>query len=109
MRKNMNRYINVHGTAGEVYGNMDEGVLFINIYGKAQKKVDITQMMKEMNVDITGGHGGGDGFLYKDFVDYISGKEDSFTRTTIDESIESHVIGFKAEESRLNNGNTITL
>ena len=66
-------------------------------------------MMKEMSVDVTGGHGGGDGFLYKDFVDYINGKEDSFTRTTIDESIESHVIGFKAEESRLDNGRTIKL
>ena len=41
-------------------------------------------------------------------MDYINGKEDSFTRTTIDESIESHVIGFKAEESRLDNGRTIT-
>ena len=103
------RYIKVHGTAGEAYGNMDEGILYINVYGKSQKKVDITQMMKEMSVDVTGGHGGGDGFLYKDFVDYINGKEDSFTRTTIDESIESHVIGFKAEESRLDNGRTIKL
>ena len=58
---------------------------------------------------MTGGHGGGDYYLYKDFIDYISGGKDSVTRTTINQSIESHVMGFKAEESRLNDGKVIKL
>ena len=60
-------------------------------------------------ITLTGGHGGGDYYLYKDFIDYISGGKDSVTRTTINQSIESHVMGFKAEESRLNDGKVIKL
>ena len=50
------------------------------------------------------GHGGGDYFLYRDFIDYITLDSPSMTRTTIDDSIECHLMGFKAEESRLKGG-----
>ena len=58
--------------------------------------------MTDRNLD--DGHGGGDYFLYKDFIDYITKDSPSFTRTTIADSIECHLIGFKAEESRLKGG-----
>jgi hypothetical protein len=50
-----------------------------------------------------------DGYLLKDFIDYITRNSESLTRTTIDDSIESHVMGFKAEESRKNGGISVDL
>jgi hypothetical protein len=55
-------------------------------------------------ISLNDGHGGGDYYLYRDFVNYLTINDPSETRTTIDDSIESHIMGFKAEESRLENG-----
>jgi hypothetical protein len=95
------RYIKVHGTKGEVYGDADEGVLYFTEYGKPMQIIDVNKLAER---NLNDGHGGGDYFLYKDFIDYITTNSPSFTRTTIDDSIESHLIGFKAEESRLKGG-----
>jgi predicted dehydrogenase len=50
------------------------------------------------------GHGGGDYGLVHDFVQAVSQQDPSLLTSTIDASMESHLIGFKAEESRLNGG-----
>jgi hypothetical protein len=103
--QNCHRNIKVHGTKGEIYGDIDEGCLHFYKYGELQEVINVAEYIKENKVNMTGGHGGGDGFLYKDFIDYISNdKAPSITRTTIEDSIESHLMGFKAEESRLNGG-----
>ena len=98
------RYVKVHGTKGEIYGDAEDGILYLQIFGQKQQKIDVAELVKDENANLADGHGGGDYFLYKDFVDYITDNSPSFTRTTIDESIESHIMGFKAEESRLKNG-----
>lgn len=95
------RYIKVHGTKGEVYGDADEGILYLAEFGKPLQTIDVNKTTDHMLDD---GHGGGDYFLYRDFIDYITVNSPSFTRTTIDDSIESHLIGFQAEESRLLGG-----
>ena len=95
------RYIKVHGTNGEIHGDAEEGILYLTEYGKPVQTIDVNQFTDRMLDD---GHGGGDYFLYKDFIDYITLNSPSMTRTTIDDSIESHLIGFKAEESRLSGG-----
>ena len=43
-------------------------------------------------------------YPYKDLLNYITMDSPSFTRTTIADSIECHLMGFKAEESRQMNG-----
>ena len=99
------RTVKVHGTKGEVYGNFDEGVLYYTPFG--QKTIKINTNSKEYNtlgVNLSGGHGGGDTYLYYDFKNCITGKSQSIARTTIDQSIASHIAGFKAEESRKNGG-----
>ena len=95
------RYIKVHGTKGEIHGDAEEGILHLTEYGKPVQTIDVNQFTDRMLDD---GHGGGDYFLYKDFINYITLNSPSMTRTTIDDSIESHLIGFKAEESRLSGG-----
>ena len=110
------RITHVHGTKGDVYGNSEDGILHVNYYGTAEGKVKelVVDVNKEElfntdGIELNDGHGGGDYYLYRDFIDYITTDKESVTRTTIDESIESHVIGFKAEESRLNGGKVIEL
>lgn len=100
------RFIKVHGTEGEVYGDADEGILYLTRYGEPQRKIDVAKekTFNSDGIDLSGGHGGGDYYLYRDFVNYITVNTPSETRTTIDDSIESHIMGFKAEESRLEKG-----
>lgn len=110
------RTTHVHGTKGDVYGNSEEGLLYVNYYGTEGGKgeeivVDVNKepLFNTDGIDLNDGHGGGDYYLYRDFINYITANAESVTRTTIDQSIESHVIGFKAEESRLNGGKVIEL
>ncbi len=100
------RYVKIHGTKGEVHGNFDNGILYFTEYGKPQQVIDSSKLagFNTFGIDTSGGHGGGDTYLYFDFIDYITKNSPSFTRTTIDDSIESHILGFKAEESRLQCG-----
>lgn len=46
------------------------------------------------------GHGGGDFALARDFVEAVAAQDPSLLSSTIDVSIESHVMGFAAERSR---------
>jgi hypothetical protein len=46
------------------------------------------------------GHGGGDWRLVADWINAISQKNPALLSSTIDASIESHVMGFMAEKSR---------
>lgn len=100
------RFIKVHGTEGEVYGDLEDGILYVTLYGREPQKIDVSKekVFNADGIDLSGGHGGGDYYLYRDFVNYITVNDKSETRTTIDDSIESHIMGFKAEESRLQNG-----
>lgn len=50
-------------------------------------------------------HGGGDWRLVNNWIEAISKRDPSLLTSTIDQSIESHIMGFKAEESR--NKNTV--
>jgi predicted dehydrogenase len=48
------------------------------------------------------GHGGGDFGLARDWVHAIAAENPALLTSTIDASIESHIMGFAAERSRLN-------
>jgi hypothetical protein len=47
-------------------------------------------------------HAGGDWGIMKDFILAVSKNDKSYLSSTIEASVASHIIGFKAEESRLN-------
>ncbi|ROR27398.1 oxidoreductase family protein [Mobilisporobacter senegalensis] len=49
---------------------------------------------------VEGAHGGGDIGLMNDFLDVLNGKSDSI-KSSIDQSVESHIMAFAAEESRI--------
>lgn len=100
------RYIHVHGTKGQIHGDSETGILHLTVFGQPEVTIDVNKLTEQKLDD---GHGGGDFFLYRDFIDYITLNSPSITRTTIDDSIESHLMGFNAEESRLHGGISIKM
>lgn len=83
------RRTRVMGSLGDVVGDMSSFTMTNFLTGKK------TEWKQE-----TDGHGGGDWRLVADWINAISKKDPSLLTSTIDASIESHVMGFMAEESR---------
>ncbi len=83
------RRTRVMGSLGDVVGDMSSFTMTDFLTGKK------TEWKQE-----TDGHGGGDWRLVADWINAISKKDPSLLTSTIDASIESHVMGFMAEESR---------
>lgn len=97
------REIHVHCERGEIFGNMDDNILTCNIFGGETKKIEASKFAEGMH-----GHGGGDGLLIKDVVAAYGGQK-AASLTSIENSIQSHAIGFAAEESRLSGGKLVTI
>ena len=86
------RRTRVMGSMGDVVGDMSSFAM-----------TDfLTRKTTEWKQD-TDGHGGGDWRLASDFVKAVSQQNPALLTSTIDASIESHVMGFMAEESRKKN------
>lgn len=85
------RRTRVMGSLGDIVGDMTSFVMTDFLTGQ---KTEWSQ-----NTD---GHGGGDWRLVANWVQAIAKKDASLLTSTIDQSIESHVMGFMAEESRKN-------
>ena len=92
------RRLHIHGTLGDIEGVMEEGVIHINIYGQNPQSIDIKQIADDLS-----GHCGGDWRMVEDFISALEGKT-SRSLTDIKVSVESHLMSFAAEESRLNGG-----
>ncbi|WP_026905377.1 Gfo/Idh/MocA family protein [Pedobacter glucosidilyticus] len=91
------RRTRIMGTMGDMVGDMEELVVSDFRTGKSVKfipKVEDVEGYKNS------GHGGGDWLLVKDFVQAVGQQNASILTSTIDESIESHIMSFMAEESR---------
>ena len=52
------------------------------------------------------GHGGGDWGLVTDWIKAVKNQDPSVLTSTIDASVESHIMGFRAEKSRKTNQKT---
>ncbi|MCS2891679.1 hypothetical protein [Parabacteroides faecis] len=61
----------------------------------------LTGKQEKWGTDINDGHGGGDLRLIRDLLWAVDKGDELLLTSTIDASIESHVMGFKAEEARL--------
>ena len=103
------RSISVHGTKADLRGDVSSGKIYLTKFGGNTEVIDVNTDYNQLGGRLSDGHGGGDAYLYKDFIDYITNDSESFTRTTISQSIESHILGFKAEESRINGGKVIKI
>ncbi len=89
------RRTRIFGTKGDLAG--DENTLTINEFASGKKEVwDASTAAKTSS-----GHGGGDHGLVHDFVRAVSFKNPEILSSTIQVSMASHLMGFRAEESRL--------
>ncbi len=99
------RILRVGGTLGELYCDMKENIIKVMRYGKPDEIIDVRTLTNDFS-----GHGGGDARLVREFVDLVRGEIGvSGTLTSIDRSVESHLVALAAEESRLCHGKVIEL
>lgn len=83
------RRTRVMGSHGDIVGDMNSFTITNFKSGK-----------KEEWKETTDGHGGGDWRLAENWVQAVAQRNPGLLTSTIDQSIESHVMGFMAEESR---------
>lgn len=83
------RRTRVMGSHGDIVGDMNSFTITNFKTGK-----------KEEWKETTDGHGGGDWRLAENWVQAVAQRNPALLTSTIDQSIESHVMGFMAEESR---------
>ncbi len=83
------RRTRVMGSHGDIVGDMTSFTITNFKSGK-----------KEEWKETTDGHGGGDWRLVENWVQAVAQHNPSLLTSTIDQSIESHIMGFMAEESR---------
>jgi predicted dehydrogenase len=85
------RRTRIMGSTGDIYGDMENFTLTSFRTGKK-----LTWSMK------TDSHGGGDHPLVKDWVQAVGQQNPALLSSSIDVSVESHIMAFAAEKSRLN-------
>lgn len=93
------RRTRVMGSMGFMEGDMDSFTIYNFITGES-KKMDAV-MLDDQKFRYSG-HGGGDWRLVSDWIQAIVHRDPNLLTSSIDQSIESHIIGFSAEKSRLN-------
>ena len=93
------RHIKVMGTQGDLVGDMDDNTITVCEFGKEPEVINVAAL-----TDDASGHAGGDRGLLLSFLDYMeTGVADS-TITTLETSVESHLVALAAEQSRLSGG-----
>ena len=99
------RVLRVGGTMGELYCDMKANIIKVMPYGKPDEIIDVRKLADDVS-----GHGGGDSRLLREFIDLARGEIGvSGTMTSIDRSVESHLVALAAEESRKNGGCAVEL
>ncbi|CAM3799502.1 Gfo/Idh/MocA family oxidoreductase [Pontibacter korlensis] len=94
------RRTRIMGSMGDMVGDMDE--LVVTDF-RTKKELKLVPKAEDVENYKNSGHGGGDWLLMRDFVQAVAQQDPSLLTSTIDESIESHIMGFMAEESRKQN------
>ena len=98
--KEIYRDLKVHGTKAELVGCIEDNAMEIRYFGGEVEKITI-----DISAANVGGHMGGDFFMMNSLYKALNG-EAAEGITYLDVSIESHLMSFAAEESRINGGAT---
>ncbi len=100
---NMEAFTNYHGRRTRIMGSMgcivgDEEILTVADFSKDSAVDWIT---KEHADNKGSGHGGGDWSLMHDFLRAVDAKDEHLLTSTLEASMDSHKMGFAAEQSRV--------
>ena len=98
------RRTRVMGSTGYIEGNGSEFTVY---EFRSNKKIVWNKNLSDIPEYKGSGHGGGDMALVCDFLEAVDAHDESRLTSNIDASIESHVMGFRAEKSRLSNKKVI--
>ena len=93
------RRTRIMGSHGDIIGDMKEFIHTDFLTGKVTKW-DISVEEEKNSGYQGGGHGGGDWGLVTDWIKAVKNQDPSVLTSTIDASVESHIMGFRAEKSR---------
>lgn len=101
--KKAGRRIWVTGTLGEIEGSVEDGKFSLRKYDKATSTY--TERFFDFNdtAGETGGHFGGDRGLMQDFCNMIQGGEPSVSYTSIEDSLNGHLLVYGADRSLAEN------
>lgn len=94
------RDIKIHGTKAELYGVMEDNLIEVRTFGG-----EVTKVLPKLPESAVGGHCGSDHFMMQNIYNVLNGEKAEGV-TYLDVSIESHLMSFAAERSRLNEGQT---
>ena len=92
------------GSRGDIRGDLEANTIRIGPFGQPAETVDVRTLSDDFS-----GHAGGDKQLLRQFLDLLSGKEADGNMSTLEASVESHLVALAAEESRLNGGQSIEI
>lgn len=96
--KTVYRDLKVHGTKAELVGVVEDNSIEIRYFGGDVEKISV-----DVSAANVGGHMGGDYFMMSSLYKALIG-EAAEGITYLDVSIDSHLMSFAAEESRLSGG-----
>lgn len=96
------RRITFFGTLGEIVLEQQENTITLHKFGEEKTVFPIKTFQ-----DGGYGHGGGDYYIIEDCYRMLNGEAQS--ETSLEASVESHLMGIAAEKSRLCNGKLIYL
>ena len=106
MTNNIRRTLHIMCEDGEIWGDDSKGEIRISRF-----RSSVTEEYREETIyigDVSGSHNGGDEGLMRDFAAGIQGERSTDSRTSVQKSVESHLMACAAEEARLH-GCTIDL
>ena len=98
------RKLHIVGTLGEIEGVMNDSRFIVRRidtrpgHEYSEELVDLKHYAD--NTGAFGGHGGGDQKVVEDFVSLLEGNPPSISCSSIQDSINGHLIGFLADQAR---------
>ena len=98
--KNIYRDIKIFATKAELYGHMEENYIELRPFDGEIRKINV-----DISGAVLGGHNGSDFYMMEQLYKELNGEHGKGI-TYLDVSLESHLMSFAAEESRLNDGKT---
>ena len=95
------RQTHCYGTKGEIYLDEQRRTIEISVFGQRKRVVHFDELSEDFS-----GHGGGDNEMMREFVQYLNSETNTIT-SSINLSVDSHILAFASEYSRLNNSVSI--
>ncbi len=92
------RRTRIMGTRGDIVGDMKT---FTHTDFASGEKIRWDNTTRDIDGYQKSGHGGGDAGFVRDFIDAVNKQDSSVLTSTVETSVESHVMGYRAEKSRL--------